>query len=1435
MQVLKQSPDTSESQGSPFSEESHFRSRVKLERFDIAEEGQYACRLISETHQTLLDGILDSKEGCSVHTMGVVHQAIHLSKQRHSSLRSTFNISKSEGLRYGEQTLGLDLCVRILVKDFQTMADSIAMLDRGKALEACLPRELAVRQVPFSPRDFYDNVYVPDRNTAHDLPVVKELQCELLPFQRRAIRWLMQREAINNRSNCEGEESELPHGFVRAIDGDGRPCFISRFLGVATTARHMVGQLEPSIRGGILAEEMGLGKTVEMIGLMCLHRQAPLSVTDQSSTGLPRTPATLVITPPVLSQQWKQEMETLAPALKVCVYDGLKVEAHKADHEELLRRFLTHDVVLTTFPVLAKEIHYAESTDRPLRHEKRYEKRLSPLTRVLWWRVILDEAQMLESGVSNAAKVANMIPRENAWCVTGTPVKKDSNDILGLLLFLRHQPYCSLPKFWSRLVTEHKDVFKQTIRKLALRHTKEQIKDEIGLPAQKRVVITVPFTHIEEQHYSTMFQEMAEDCGLDVNGGPLADQWDPDAQAVVEKMRTWLTRLRQTCLHPEVGARNRRALGGRGPLRTVSEVLEVMIEQNHTAARTEERVLLMSQLRRGQILEHAECTQDALNIWLAALKEVVIVVQECRDQLSAEMQRMRTADPIAKVVGPEDEDDDPSSRLGPYRMRLRAALEFEHGCTFFAANAYFQLKTKEKKACLENAQTLDSTGKPKTLDKYPANETSTGSTREVAGSKEERDGAADNNHTSNSDDAQELQTPKSARYCQLEQLEEAAYERAKTLRKEILQEARKKADGPINKIKEKAKSMVEIPAITGVADARGGIDSRQVIEKLEALVVVMQDQTRQIIEWRKKTIDLLTVPLVDEAEEENLMDSEVAGKEYENSTKQQDQCYVYIDAFRALVSDRHDILTGQENLLIDHEMKVALSEAKENRGHAPQLLCELLQQRQDLKPTKEVGSVRALLTELRELKTTLRAGVERQNSRAAAEHIIINSAMMKLQQISRDQSKVVTALDKEVELFKEAMNLRLNFYRQLQAISDAVAPYEHNLSVEDRENVLRNKENHEDYLRGRVATLKSKGRYLLHLREEATDTVTERICIICKDQIVNGILTSCGHIYCVECLQFWWGTHRNCPTCKKHLRKQDFHNITYKPSELSMEEEAGPSAPTKDCSTDDTKASGIYSGIREPILNQIKDIDIDGAFGTKIDTIARHIFWIRQHDPGAKSIIFSQYKDFLDVLHRAFTQFKIGCTSIDKKGGIQSFKNDPGIECFFLHAKAHSSGLNLVNATHVFLCEPLINTAIELQAIARVHRIGQRHETTIWMYLVEGTVEKSIYDISVQRRLAHMGQLHTKEASRDGGQALEETIEAANSLELEDAPISALLTKGSSGGEMVPQEDLWDCLFRLKPVQPERVSQNAHREVARHLGADAAGARIRDCADTPSI
>jgi E3 ubiquitin-protein ligase SHPRH len=184
--------------------------------------------------------------------------------------------------------------------------------------------------------------------------------------------------------------------------------------------------------------------------------------------------------------------------------------------------------------------------------------------------------------------------------------------------------------------------------------------------------------------------------------------------------------------------------------------------------------------------------------------------------------------------------------------------------------------------------------------------------------------------------------------------------------------------------------------------------------------------------------------------------------------------------------------------------------------------------------------------------------------------------------------------------------------------------------------------------------------------------------------------------------------------------------------------------------------------------------------------------------------------------------------SIADKEGIKTFKADPSIECLLLDAKSDSSGLTLVNATCVFLCEPLINPAIELQAINRVHRIGQQRPTTVFMYLISDTVEEAIYDISVARRLEHISSNSNSDsdskASAPSTSALQErTLDAANSAELQAAPLKQLLRK-KGDGEIVPQDDLWRCLFGKprKAVQP-----GLQREVDRHLMGEAASARAR--------
>lgn len=585
-------------------------------------------------------------------------------------------------------------------------------------LKKYYPDPNAIEAVKWSPQDFYQSVHVPNKDDKVPASMdVTGVESTLYPFQRRAVQWLLRREGVEWSPDegvkivANADETTVPKSFLEVKDHAGRTCYISHVLGLVTLDVTPFKEAEQQIKGGILAEEMGLGKTVEMISLIILHQRPQQTIPQvyDNFTGqnLRPTKATLIITPPSILHQWISEIHKHAPQLRVMHYQGIKVH-READSGELLNELAASDVVISTYGVLANEIHFTPlNPEKTLRHAPKYPRTKSPLMLLSWWRCVIDEAQMIESGVSNSAVVARLIPRVNAWCVTGTPVRKDVKDLLGLLVFLRYEPYCSVKHVWSSLISSHKYEFRKLFGTLALRHSKHGVREELSLPAQKRAVIMMPFTPVEEQHYKELFEEMCADIGLDAEGAPISDAWDLDVAS--ENMRRWLVRLRQTALHPEVGGRNRRALRQRdGPLRTIDQVLDAMIEQADVAIRTDQRVLLTSKLKKGQLLENSPRVKEALAIWEDAVVEASQMVEECREQLQQEVARVQLDENSKDNKGrdaseydsdtAEERDDsiEESSRLSVFRNRLRNALELLHMAVFFCANAHFQIKSNEE-------------------------------------------------------------------------------------------------------------------------------------------------------------------------------------------------------------------------------------------------------------------------------------------------------------------------------------------------------------------------------------------------------------------------------------------------------------------------------------------------------------------------------------------------------------------------------------------------------------------------------------------------------------------------------------------------------------------------------------------------------------------
>ncbi|MBE3045292.1 hypothetical protein IMZ48_22615 [Candidatus Bathyarchaeota archaeon] len=266
-----------------------------------------------------------------------------------------------------------------------------------------------------------------------------------------------------------------------------------------------------------------------------------------------------------------------------------------------------------------------------------------------------------------------------------------------------------------------------------------------------------------------------------------------------------------------------------------------------------------------------------------------------------------------------------------------------------------------------------------------------------------------------------------------------------------------------------AQTFVTIPELE-VPKREVGLESRNLLEQLEELYDVLNEQANQIDVWREEAIEVLLQPLVDDDQ-----GAERTGEEFLESTQMQEKLMVLVLILKAVIADRQDAILGQVNELIRHEMDMATKNAEYGLSPAPELFLQLSNVRDRLKPGPAAASVRGIISSLRLLKN--RYTKDEVNERYALEGRIADIQMQAIQKQSTEQTKGANGLRLELERFTAAMNARLEYYRQLQAVSDSVLPYEGHTSEEVIEEAIQSMLISEGKNRQKLSTAEAKHRY----------------------------------------------------------------------------------------------------------------------------------------------------------------------------------------------------------------------------------------------------------------------------------------------------------------------------------------------------------------------
>ncbi|KAI9805968.1 MAG: hypothetical protein M1825_000582 [Sarcosagium campestre] len=343
-----------------------------------------------------------------------------------------------------------------------------------------------------------------DSETLPEKEASSLIMTPLLKHQKQGLHFMYHREQVDESGEQENRASVWkPH-----VLNNGQMTYMNVITGKAEKAK------PADIRGGILADMMGLGKTLSVLALM-------LSTTDQSLAWSQQVPsiaeeddetelvcnskATLLVSPLSTVANWEEQIKTHIKPDTVSYYIY-----HGPGRSNDLATLAAYDLVITTYNVASKEFSKASKGLGE-----------SPLQQINWFRVVLDEAHMIREQSTWQSKACCALSADRRWAVTGTPVQNRLDDLGALIKFLRIKPFDQKGGFSQYILTPFKQTDPSILPKLRLlvdSITLRRLKDRISLPARRDELVRLDFSEAERNLYELFAKDSSNEMRAVTNG-----------------------------------------------------------------------------------------------------------------------------------------------------------------------------------------------------------------------------------------------------------------------------------------------------------------------------------------------------------------------------------------------------------------------------------------------------------------------------------------------------------------------------------------------------------------------------------------------------------------------------------------------------------------------------------------------------------------------------------------------------------------------------------------------------------------------------------------------------------------------------------------------------------------------------------------------------